>query len=181
MRSAALTGLTCVLLALLVPALAGADAYSNVETAYASAGNLPACEFSSRELSAALKQAPNYDLEYFGDFTDAIQTALSQQADGACSGRRAAVVSHARPTGSLARLRPPASPTAASGASIPLPLLLGLALAAAAALLGLVVVTARSRGWDPEWAIGVRHSWSEAEYRLSGAWESFRDWLSAGH
>ena len=175
MRYAALI---CLITALVGPAVASGDAYDKVEAAYASSGTINGCQFSSGELTSALNHAPTYDLEYDADLTDSIQNALSERATGQCSrGGAAAVVSHVRPTGPLARLRPPASSTGATGASIPLPLALAAIMAGLAALLGLGLALGRSRGWDPEWAIAVRHSWTEAEYRVSGAWESFRDWL----
>ena len=160
-----------------LPAAASASAYSTVESAYASTGAVPACEFSSPELAAALKQAPTYDLEYFGDLTAAINTALSERAGGECTRHTRVAGPGPAPTGPLANLRPPLSATAATGADLPLPLLLALLIAAAAGLIWLGLSGVRLAGWDPTLAQRARHSWAEAEDRLSGTWADFQDWL----
>lgn len=115
--------------AVLAPAaLARPSAYTAVEQVYTNTGTIPPCRFSSAELEAALKQAPTYDVEYFGDFTGAINTALSDRADGVCGSRRSIAALHE--TG-LHRIRPgalPASVTSGTYGSIPLALLLTMIL-----------------------------------------------------
>jgi hypothetical protein len=162
---------------LALPGGAGADAYQTVEQVYASSGNVPPCRFSSRRLEAALSQAPTFDKEYFGDFTAAIQSTLSEQASGVCVRRRAHRASVPLPGPMPASPRPPPSVTSGTGSPIPLPVLLVLGLALAGGLLAAVVAVGRAGGWDPRWAQAARHAWREGEYRLAGAWSQLRDRL----
>jgi hypothetical protein len=169
-----------VLFVLAVPASASADSYTAVYNAYSQSGTLPACQFSTAELESALTEAPTYDVEYFGEFSDAIQAAISERASGDCT-RHHAGSALPRPRGPLPPApRLPTSLTPGTGAGIPLPLLLALILAGLAVLGGGAAALARGFGWDPQWAQSVRHSWGEAEYRVAGTWEEFRDWLRAG-
>jgi len=184
-RRALLCPVLCPLLAALglalAPATALGSAYTRIEHAYELTGTVQPCRFSSRELEAALKEAPTYTLEYFGDFTDAVNAALAAQGGGQCAPRHG--LSALRERG-LAGVRPPAPPasvTAGTGGQIPLALLVALIMAGAFALGGGVLVLARALGYDPSWAQAGRHSAAEAEYRLSATWAEFRDWLrSAG-
>ena len=123
---------------------AGQSAYQQVLRAYDSQGTVPACRFSSVELSDALTGIDTYGAQYFADFTQAIQTALSTRAAGACT--TVAAVAPQRAPGGVAE--PPAhfgSVTAATSAGIPAPLAVMAALALAAALLGAGTAVVRVR------------------------------------
>jgi hypothetical protein len=121
---------------LLLPASAsaGTSSYQRVLRAYEHAGTIPACQFSSSELQAALAGVDTYGAQYFADFTQAVQNALSTRAAGACLERSAgSAPRHRRPAGNPlsndVRTGPgigiPAhlgSLTAASDGSVPAPL-----------------------------------------------------------
>ena len=158
---------------------ASADAYHAVFNVYTLTGQVPACRFPSSELESAYREADPEDVQYFPDFRGAIQTTLAAQATGECSSRRSrdAAALAAGPAGRIRPGSPPGSPTAATDSGFPAPLLFLLILGAGGALLASGLGFARTRGWDPAWAASVRHSWGEAEYRVSGAWAEFRDWL----
>jgi hypothetical protein len=166
------------LVALAAPAGASASAYQRVERSYARVGRLLPCQFSSGTLSAALKEAPAFDLEYEGDLIDAIHQALDQQAGGGCATNHRARRTLSIPLpAAVPAPRPPGSITAGTGAGLPLPLVLLLAFAALGAAGAFTLGAARRLGWDPRWAQAVRHAWGEAEYRVSGAWTELRDRL----
>ncbi len=148
------------------------SAYRAVLRAYEKSGRVPPCAFSSQQLSTALKGVDAYEAQYFQDFTDAINQALTARAAGACDRTAPAsggnsTSAGAVPTGSLPG---PVDP------GVPAPILL---LAVLGGVLGLAVAFAgiwRRRGWDPGWAAALRHSWSEAGYRAEGTWEELLDW-----
>jgi hypothetical protein len=163
-------------IALLVPAsLARASAYSNVLHTYEQQGSIPPCQFSSSQLSSALKGIDTYGAQYFADFTGAIQSALAARAGGACGGNAG------RPTTfpPATHLPSPAahSVTASTQSDLPASILLIALLCAAALLSGVTVGFARLRGWEPRAVAASRHSFGEAVYRLNGSWADFRDWL----
>lgn len=140
--------------------------YSRVLHAYSlsSSGSVPACKFTSQQLSSALGSVDTYGQQYFADFIAAIQTALAARAAGACSGHRR-IISGAGGNGTGGP-RLPASLTAASSSGVPAPLLvLGIAAAVLAIAAALVVVLGQSAALA-QW----RHSWAEARYRLGGRW-----------
>ncbi len=159
----------------LTAAPANADSlYNRVLHVYQkSGGSIPPCEFTSTQLEAVLKSADTYENQYFADFGNAINNALSQRASGSCSpasGSRPAALGHEAPI-------KPGPVTAATGASVPAPIVL---LAALGGLLLLVAAgggLARARGWDPAWAATWRHAWREAEYRIGGGWSGLSDRL----
>jgi hypothetical protein len=186
-------------------ARAAGSELSAVAGAYASGGGtIPACEFSSAQLGAALSEAGGDIQQYGSDLLAAIQRALSERASGACGKHAAAAppaVTATTPVPPVASPRPaapavaappapPAGPapvippvriaprpvSAATGSGLPAPMwtLAVVAVLVAAALLGWLLV--RTRGWDPLWAQAARHSWREAGYRFSGAWADFADW-----
>ena len=39
----------------------------------------------------------------------------------------------------------------------------------------------RMRALEPQWLLGLRHSFAEAGYRASAAWAEFADWIRLGH
>jgi hypothetical protein len=160
------------------PSLARANAYRDVLAAYQRHGAVPACQFSSHKLSAALKEEDTYDAQYFADFTNSIETALESRASGQCSAGGAnglVATSGAGGPSSPAGGRQLGSLTAATGSGIPAPIVL---MALIALLAGLVVASlglARSGGWDPAWAAVWRHGLGEAGYRLSALLADFSD------
>jgi hypothetical protein len=135
---------------------------------------VPACRFSARELQNALSQAPTYDLEYFGDFINAVQTARQARAGGECN--RPTRTTSAASVGPLPpEPRLPASVGSPSGASVPWPFLLAIVMLLAGGLGAAGLALARGRGWDPAWAQSARHAWREAEFRATGAAADLRD------
>ena len=169
---------------LALPAGASANAYTEVQQVYAQAGTgqLPACQFSSAELEAALKQAPSYTFQYQSDFTDAIEAALASRANGDCLTRGSAAVTSQSALGPGAHLRSadlrlPTSLTAASSAGLP------VVLAALFILVGALLVCLA--GWfgfsalgrEPRGIQAARHALREAEYRIGAGWEDLSDRL----
>ena len=122
-----------------------ASPYQTVLRAYEQSGTVPPCRFSAATLAEALKGVDSYGAQYFADFTQAVNDALSVRAAGACSGtphrdrgRAAAGSGGRRPGASGPGVGIPAhlgALTASTGGSAPAPLLLlgGLALGAAVA------------------------------------------------
>ncbi len=170
----------CALIAfatLLLPAaLARASAYTKVLQTYEQTGTIPPCQYSSAQLSSALKGVDTYGAQYFADFTNAIQSALTGRAAGQCvaGGPQRLAPATNQPAKSPSV---PVSVTAATHADLPLPIalmaLIGIVIVLSAAAVGLT----RARGWEPAWAASWRHTWGEAGYRAGGIWSEFRDWL----
>jgi hypothetical protein len=77
-------------------ASAGTSAYQRVLWAYEHTGTIPACQFSSSELQDALAGVDSYGAQYFADFTQAVQNALSTRAAGACLQRSGVTTSPGR-------------------------------------------------------------------------------------
>lgn len=161
-----------------LPAGARASAYSDVLRVYQTSGSIPACRFSSAQLSAALKGVDTYGQQYFADFTDAVQTALSQRASGVCTPGLAGRFSSA--AAASIRTPLPASVTSSTAAGIPAPIVamaaLSILLLSAAGLGAL----ARSFAWEPGWAAAWRHAWAEACYRVGGGFDAIADWWRSG-
>jgi hypothetical protein len=168
--------LTLLALAALPVQSAAASAYSRVLGVYEQKGTIPPCQFSSAQLSSALKGIDTYGAQYFQDFTNAIQSALAARAGGACQPTHPSVVISAPPQGGSGSI-PGGSLTRATGANPPAAIVLMLALAAALALAVAIVQLARWRGWEPAWAQAWRHAWRESGYRTSLTWAEFVDWL----
>jgi hypothetical protein len=199
-----------VVAVVLVPAgaarAAGAE-LSAVAGAYAAGGGtIPACEFTSAELNAALAEAGGDIQQYGSDLLGAIQRALSARASGACDQRSQSPAASTTTSTTVTPGAPPSAPRAAviapppappvsagtaipataialgplsapTGAGIPAPIWT-LAIAGLVLALGAgLAVVWRLRGWDPVWAAGARHSFGEAGYRVSGAWADFTDWV----
>jgi hypothetical protein len=128
-------------LALTTGVAGAASDYQQVLQVYEREGSVPPCQFTPAQLQSALGGVDTYGAQYFADFTQAVQAALTSQAGGACAvvtstGRRGA-----GPAGGSGRSVPPppaVALTAASSAGLPLPLKLlgGLTLAGALALGG---------------------------------------------
>ncbi|HEX3975480.1 MAG TPA: hypothetical protein VHW96_04405 [Solirubrobacteraceae bacterium] len=115
---------------------AAASAYQQVLRVYQANAAIPPCRFSAPELQRALGGVDTYGAQYFADFTNAVQAALTARAAGACGPAPAA----RRPTGAggpssdaVARLP---SVTAPTSAGVPVPLVVLAALAVAGALGG---------------------------------------------
>jgi hypothetical protein len=167
-----------VLAALAIPvSTAGASAYSQVLQRYERDGSIPPCAFSSAELASALSGVDTYGAQYFADFTDAITSALTARAGGAC------LVPHtaAAPAAGGGQTAPGrlriGSLTAATASGVPLPIVLMALIAAAGAVALALAGLLRWRGGEPAWLAGWRHAWGEAGYRAGGAWAGFVDWL----
>ena len=150
-------------LSVLAPTAVGASAYTQVLQTYQATGTVPACRFSSVELEAALKGIDTYGQQYFADFSDAVQSALTARAAGTCLHGVHAVATAAAPQAAL-----PAAATSPTGGSVPLPMLLLGGLALATALVGGTLAVVRSQAWEPRWAAAWRHAWAEAGYRIAG-------------
>ena len=154
------------------PALAGADAFTQVDQAYKRTGKIDPCRFSAATLSAALRQETTYATQYFQDFSSAVQTALDARAGGQCQ-------TGATAPGSLAGAHtggaPPASVTGATSSGIPAPMALLGICAALLALGAAVYAVARFRAWEPLWAADWRHACAEAGFRLSDHWADLTD------
>ena len=178
-----LTAVLAVLItALVLPAGALANAYTQVQAAYdaAGTGTLPACAFSATELTQALKEAPNYDFQYQGDVSAAIQAALSARADGQCAGGRGR--SARAGLGAGAHLRGvdtalPGSVTAPGSGGLPAVLVAAVGLLGVALILRMLSWGFVALGLDPAWLRGARHAVREAEFRLSAGWEDMLDRL----
>jgi hypothetical protein len=142
---------------------------ASVLSVYESTGSIPPCEFSTAQLAHALHSLDTYDLVYFQDFPNAINTALAARASGACSGARKRAN-----TSAAARAPLPNIPvTSSTGSSVPLPMLL-------LALIFVLGAIGAGGSWllrrsDPAWVASTRHSLSEAGYRVGGAWAELTD------
>jgi hypothetical protein len=129
------------------------------------------------ELSSALKGMDTYGLQYFADFSGAVQSALSARASGACSARASAPRAQIPPAGNQPSSLPTTSVTTPSDAGIPLPILLMGILAVGLALLAAASTAVRMWASDDGLVAGWRHAWAEAGYRAGEVWADFRDWL----
>ena len=151
-------------LAVLWAPTARASTYSQLLQVYQTKGTIPPCEFTGGQLEGVLKSVDTYAAQYFQDFTNAISAALAQRAAGACAPRR-------RTTGLMGLSSPagrvPGGPVSAtSGAGVPAPIVVLAVFGGLFLLAGALAGAVRLIGWDPTWAAVLRHSWSEAEYRI---------------
>ena len=161
-----------------LPASASATSwYQRVLQVYTNTGTVPPCRFTSAELSSALKGVDTYGAQYFSDFTDAIQSALSSRATGACLKQPIVGAASAPPPTSSGPSAPPSSVTAPTSAGVPAPVLLLAIVAGLVALAAGIAALARLGGWDPAWAAAWRHAWSEAGYRVGAGWSDLVDRL----
>jgi hypothetical protein len=124
---------------------AAADAYQQVLRVYEANGAIPPCRFSAPELQRALGGVDTYGAQYFADFTNAIQAALTARAAGTCGPAPARRRTRASSPSSEAVARLP-SVTAPTSAGVPVPLLVLAALAVTGALGGGVVMARAIRG-----------------------------------
>lgn len=123
-----------------------ASTYQQVLQVYEREGTVPSCQFTPAQLQAALGGVDTYGAQYFADFTQAVQAALTARAGGACAppgGSRAV-----SPPGARAPVPPPpgGSLTAAGSGGIPLPLALLGGLAVIGALGAARATLRRTRG-----------------------------------
>jgi len=190
-RSRRIVVVALLALLLLPVANAGADAFTRVEQVYAQTQTVPPCKFSSGELNQAQSTIPNDDQQYEQDLIAAIEQARQERADGACAKTHATAAGVTLPVGTPA---PPAvnasgpstllqlgSTTAATDSGPPVPIVILVIVGLLALVAGVALCAARLLGWEPGWAVRVRHSWSEAGYRVSGICSEFGDWLRLGH
>jgi hypothetical protein len=135
-----------------LPASASAaGAYQQVLHVYEHEGSIPPCQFTSAQLQSALNGVDTYGAQYFADFTQAIQAALSSRAGGSCS--PAAPAAPGGSSGGGASGGPVAPPpavslTAATSAGVPLPLALLGGLAVTGVVLGAGLAVMRRRTGD---------------------------------
>jgi hypothetical protein len=122
-------------------AVAAGD-YQQVLQVYEREGTVPSCQFTAGQLQGALGGVDTYGAQYFADFTQAVQAALTSQAGGACATPSSSRV--ASPPAARSPVPPPpdGSLTAAGSGGIPLP----LGLLGALAAIGALVLGARASG-----------------------------------
>ncbi len=145
---------------------------AQVRQVYEQDQTIPACRFTSQQLTTAENTVDAYDLEYFADYIAAIQNALTLRAAGACT-KHAAPIGHA-PLGRTPPSAPlPATLTSSTSSGFPLPILLmaifAVVLAVAAAILTLL--RSSSAAWAGRW----RHGTADARYRAAGARDRITD------
>jgi hypothetical protein len=119
--------------------------YQQVLQVYERDGSVAPCQFTGAQLQAALGGVDTYGAQYFADFTQAVQTALSARAGGACAATAAgpgASAGHEPGSRSPVPAPPSIALTAATSSGVPLPLAL-LGGAAALGALGLAGRAAR--------------------------------------
>jgi hypothetical protein len=166
---------------LTLPATARASAYAQVQQVYSASGTgqIPACQFSSSELTAALRQAPSYNFQYQSDFTDAVQAALAARADGDCaaagSGARGSIGPGSHLTAGTAAL--PASVTAAGSGALAPVLLVAFILVGALLLCLAGWIGFSALGYEPRALQAARHCLREVEYRIGAGWTDLTDRL----
>jgi hypothetical protein len=157
-----------------------ASPYQQVLRVYEREATIPPCQFTSVQLQAALAGVDSYGAQYFADFTQAIQSALTSRAAGECSGSSpggggaASGGVGAAPGGGAAgsgggnaasgrgptaidgsgpgRAAPLGPLTAATSSGVPAPLLALAALAVVLAVLAAVLNAARWRGPESVWS-----------------------------
>jgi hypothetical protein len=162
----------------LAPGPARASVYTDVLHVYQRTGSIPPCQFSSEQLSAALRQIDTYGQQYFADFSNAVQTALTARAGGACSAAAlnpSQAALHA-PAGIAAPPLPP-SVTSPANAGIPAPIVLMTVVIVLVAVVLAARAIAVATGFQPRWSLRWRHAWGEAGYRIGSGWGDFTDWL----
>ena len=136
-----------------------AGVYQQVLRVYEREAMIPPCRFTSVQLQTALTGVDTYGAQYFADFTQAIQAALTSRAAGECSGSARAGGASASGSASASggasgrgRAAPLGPLTAATSSGVPAPLLVLAALAVALALLGAFTAVARTRSWNAAWS-----------------------------
>jgi hypothetical protein len=163
--------------ALLAPTSARASDYSRILQVYQQRGSVPPCQFSAGQLSSALRSVDTYGAQYFADFTNAIQDALSARAGGACSGAAASVAAGGQGASGTDVSLPPGPVTAPTQADLPLPMILLGALAVVLAAAAALVLAFRALAWEPAIAGWWRDLWAQTSDRAGDLWSEFVDWL----
>lgn len=164
-------------LALALPGVAGANAYSTVYNWFEQHGSVKPCEFSVATLHAAQSETPNYDQQYFADFGAAVQSALSAQVGGVCAGGAKSTVLGG-PSASLNGTGGgplPTSVRASTGSGVPLTFVLLAVLVGLLAIGGAVFAVAWRRGAESNVMADWRHACAEASFQISGRWEELTD------
>jgi len=163
--------------ALAMPATAGANAYTTVYNAFTRSGSIKPCQYSAATLRAAESETPNYDQQYFADFSDAVQGALNAQVGGVCAGGAKTNVLGGSGTslpgsggGAL-----PTSVRAGTGSGPPVAFVLLAVLAGLLVLGGAVFTIAWRSGVESPWMADWRHACEEASFRFSGRWAEIAD------
>jgi hypothetical protein len=143
MVTSAVVTLSLAVTGLALPATAGAaNAYRQILRTYERDATVPPCQYTPTQLQSALNGVDTYGAQYFADFTEAIQTALTSRAAGECAPAPAPAPS---PAAHGAASTPPAaasdqvarlpSVTAATSAGVPAPMIVLAGLAAGLVLL----------------------------------------------
>jgi hypothetical protein len=147
-------GLAAVSTALALAAPAQAQsAYAQVLAAYERTGTVAPCQFGAGELQHALSGVDTYGAQYFADFTQAIEAALTARAGGQCAATTASPppAAGSTPAGVSAAVARLPAVTAATSAGLPAPLVVlgGLAVVlAVGAGSSLLLRSARERDRD---------------------------------
>jgi hypothetical protein len=135
-RGWALIGAVALVLTLTPVPAGAASAYQQVLQVYEQQGSVPSCQFTAGQLQAALGGVDTYGAQYFADFSQAVQAALTSRAGGACAAPGGSQAVSAPAVPSSVPPPPSGSLTAAGSGGMPLPLALlgGLALIATVGL-----------------------------------------------
>jgi hypothetical protein len=166
-RVPARAALAAVLLVLCSATIAQANPFQTTLRAYTQRGLVPACEFSSAELEAAIAGTPP-DIAQYTSYPDAVQAALQARAAGSCRAHHSQTTphlttthaSHSSGSGSGSGPLSPVITLVDSGVPAPVALLMVLAAALAVALVAFRIAAARSRRlatWLPASAPASRH------------------------
>jgi hypothetical protein len=123
---------------------AASSAYQQVLRVYEASGAIAPCRFTAPELQSALGSVDTYGAEYFADFTNAIQAALTARAAGGCATAPAQQPARAG-NGSVDVVARLPSVTAPTSAGVPLPLVVLATLAAGGALGGAIALVRAAR------------------------------------
>ena len=198
--------LTCAA-ALVVPAVAHANAYDDTLKDYRTTGAVDGCKYTAEQLAQAKAQTPKNIKDVAPGYPAQLAVAAAKRAEGCSKAEEkatstaTAATPPATTTTAPAASQPPAAapaPTttqAAAPAPAPASAPAGATTAAAAddgapaglvvagALVVLILVlwaVAHWWAWEPHWLVRWRHATAEAGWRASAAWAEFTDWLRLG-
>ena len=176
-RLATATCLAAIALPLVLPAVAGANAYTEVYAEFQKVGSVPACKFTAATLKAAQGETPSYDQQYFADFSDAVTNALNAQVGGVCAGgKQSSVLGGTAPALNGTGGGPlPKSTSASTSSNVPLAFVLLGVLVGLLAIGGAVFAVVWRRGIESPWMADWRHACQEASFRLEGRWAEHTD------
>ena len=201
--------LTCAA-ALVVPAVAHANAFDDALKEYQKTGAVDGCKHTAAELAQAKVQTPKDIAQIAPGFPAQLAAGAAKRSKGcskserkatstATSGAGATTGTGATGTPATTTIAPNATPTAATTAPAPAPAPAAasqtapqstsshkgarLALIVLGALLVMLLALwafAHWWAWEPRWLVRWRHATAEAGWRASAAWAEFTDWLRLG-